>query len=111
MICKWTENNNIAYEVDGVRKVEISGAIATKFFIHDFIKNVRDSKKKYMVTVFDDIALEDGDSVRLLDFDHLVTSMDPKSKKFMQFMSATVEILKKGTFKPKTPIVNNPYEE
>lgn len=110
MICKWNEANNITFEVHSVRKPFVQDSLTTKFFINDFIKNVKDSKKKYWCTVFADIDLEDGDRIKILDFDRLVTSQDPKTKKMMQFIEVVVEVIKKVNYKPKVTEQENPYE-
>ena len=111
MIAKWTETNNITYEVDNVRKSNVQDNIVTKFFILDFIRGMKDSTKKYWVTVFDDINLENGDRIKIMDFDCLVTSQNPKTKKIMQFISAEVIVIKKADFHEEVPELENPYEE
>ena len=110
MICKWNEKTNITFEVKGVHKPTVNDGIVTKYFIVDFIKNIKDSKKKYWCTTFDDLDLEDGDRIKILDFDMLVTSMNPKDKKLMQFIAVVVEVIKKGTEPPKRGGVDNPYD-
>jgi hypothetical protein len=110
MICKWNEENKITFEVSEITKPMVQGAITTKFSIYDFIKGQRDSRKKYRVTVFADIKLESGDRVKIMDFDQLVTSQDPKTKKFMQFISAIVVVVKKDTVRDKDADVVSPYE-
>lgn len=111
MICKWNEKTNITFEVHSVTKPEVNDEITTKFYVNDFIKNIKDSKKRYWCTVFDDIDLEEGDRVKLLDFDCLVTSMNPKDKKLMQFIKVVVEVIKKGTdLEKERQKLENPYE-
>ena len=110
MICKWTEANEITFEAHGTKKVPVQGEITTKFYIFDYIKGIKDSKKKYWVTVFEDIDLEDGDRVKILDFDQLVTSQNPKDKRLMQFISAVVSVIKRKNYTPKEKPQDNPYE-
>lgn len=109
MITK-SEKNDFIYRVSYVKKVPVNDKITTKFLIKDYIRGLQNQKISYWVTVFDDIAIEDGDSVRLLDFDNLTASYYPEKKRITNFMSAVVEVIKKGSARDDTEPFNNPYE-
>lgn len=110
MLCKYSKKRPYQYLVHEPVKRTANGVIVTKFYIEDFIKNVKSSKKRYWVTVFEDLDLEDGDYIKLLDFDELVTSMNPNTKHMMQFISANVTVTKAIDYKESKEVEESPYE-
>ena len=112
MIVKWSEKNKATYMAQEVRKTLVQGEMATKFAITDFVKGLKNVTKKFWITVYNDIPLENGDRVKLLNIDCIVTSAF-QGKKIVQFFVADVDIVKKGeTDEQENPEADfdNPYE-
>lgn len=111
MISK-SDKNEFVYKVKWVDKTKkVNGMPVTKFQITDKVRGTDNEYLTYYVTAFEDIAMKDGDLVKILDFDNLVASYYEKKARINFFMSAIVEVIGNPTTKRDKADIDNPYEE
>lgn len=106
MICKNTKANAY-YFVSKVKKQQINGQTVTKCMIRDYIKGMTKRYLRYYLTIWEDIDIQDGDTIQLLDFDGVIASYDPTAKQINMFMSAIVKKIDVSD----NPPVNVPYDQ
>jgi hypothetical protein len=110
LIVKIKQGCDIKYQVSKVDKTKVvNGKPVTRFAIKDKVRSTDNEYITYWVTVFDDLNIENGDFVKLLDFDNIVASYYATKKKINFFIAAIVEVVKKEDAENDRPFVN-PYE-
>jgi hypothetical protein len=103
-----SEGNKAKYQATKVKHDTINGKVVTKFMIKIGVRGTDRETVSFFVTVFDDIALQDGDMVRFLDFDSIIPSYYAEKKKINWFITAIVEVVPPDTLQDKRKF-NNPY--
>lgn len=92
MISK-NSQKGLTYRVTAVRKGKLKGCPVTRFAVLDVIHGLHGATITYWVSVFEDLVLSAGDSVRFIDIDNLTASYDPEKKKTNYFFNAVVEVV------------------
>lgn len=92
MISK-NSQKGLTYRVTAVRKGKLKGCPVTRFAVLDVIHGLHGATITYWVSVFEDLVLSVGDSVRFIDIDNITVSYDPERKKVNHFFNAVVDVI------------------
>ena len=111
MIVKFTKKNCAVYEIKYVTHPTIKTREATKFYVEDNVKGLKNSHVTYGVTVFKKTDLEDGDYVKITNIDSLVCSYYKTKKYNKYFFVADVEKASEAEVALFNKQLENPYEQ
>lgn len=83
----------ITYQVVVVNHGTLKGCPVTRFMIRDIIQGLHGETITYWASVFENLDLNVGDSVRFIDIDNITVSYDPERKKVNHFFNAVVDVI------------------